>query len=206
MVTIFLIGGMMVLSLLKIKPGGKGWQVKPELGTRMTGLLDGRLLVFHGHHFECTRYLHHEIKWKNKSICAGCYGTATGLIFALIFTIAYYFVVTRNAVLLPVPFESLLVLSLLFLLLSQSRYLVPIFTGRRVDPRFAFLAHGSLPLAITPPLVHSLSLESNLSVITALLFAFALIGVRLLSAGSEHGETCNTCEQVRECTLRATNL
>ncbi|MFW9994363.1 MAG: hypothetical protein ACFFD4_20135 [Candidatus Odinarchaeota archaeon] len=203
MVTVCLMGAVMIFSLLKIRLGEKGWEIRPEYSRRMSSLFGGRLIIAHGHHFECERYAHHEIKWNAKTICSGCYGTATGLITALLFVMTYYLVITRSTMLPPIATSSFLAFSFLFLLFSQSRYLIPAFTGRRVDARYAFLAHAALPFAIALPLANSLALDSNLAVITALLLVFALVGVRLLNAGSEHGETCQECEQAQECSFRA---
>lgn len=205
MVTIILIGVALTAGMMKVKIGKKGWVIAPGFQKRMSTLINGRLLVFHGHHPVCDLYSKHEIKWKEKSICSGCYGTALGLLVALALTTFYYLFVIRSSLFAPLETITLLTAGFLLLSWSQMRYIIPSFTGRRMDPRVALFAHASLPLAAITPLMYSLSLKSNLSLITALLIGFSLIGVRLLSSGTDHGKTCSECDEFEDCVYRETN-
>ncbi|MHA1450315.1 MAG: hypothetical protein ACTSP4_12935 [Candidatus Hodarchaeales archaeon] len=203
MVTILLTGAVLIAGLVKVKPGASGWEIAPVFRERMSVLFNGRLLVFHGHHPACDLYSSHEISWRGKSFCAGCYGTSFGLLFSLALTSLYYFLAIRGGFISRFDPFSLFSAGFLLLAFSQSRYLLPVLAGKRVDPRFAFFTHASLPLAAITPLLLSLGTGSNLSVIVALITAFSLIGARFLNAGADHVSTCSSCPDSAGCSYRA---
>lgn len=201
-VTIILIGVVLTVGMLKVRIGQKGWDIAPRFQKRMTALINGRLLIFHGHHQECDLYSKHEIKWKEKTFCSGCYGTALGLLFSLILTIFYYLYAIRSSLFPPLEAVTLFSAGFILLIWSQMRYVLPSITGSRMDPRIAFFAHASLPITAITPLLFSLSLKSNMSLIFALIIGFSLIGIRLLSSGTDHGKTCSKCDEFDDCNYR----
>lgn len=186
-----LVGGVFIASCvlgvsLAIKPGwtrrltaGKGSEAAREFGQ-----VRGR----RGHHPDCKHFESHTVKWRDRTLCAGCTGLATGSIASILLMSLY---VVLPAELSLVVLQVLLVLGLV---LVGTKYIEPLLPLNGASARL--ISNGLLVVGFFLIVMSALELSSSAVFgILGVVISFLFLDTRVQISRWRHVKTCRDCSE-----------
>ncbi len=129
------------------------------------------------HHSDDIR-AEHEFKFNDNWVCSGCFGSVIGILFGEAIFLAYFL---NRSIFQGISTISILIIGMLFILISYSRYLIPF------KPKTRVLQHASLFLGLAMALIGSeMVFESAFSLIILLPTWLIFLAIRIQLSKLDH--------------------
>jgi hypothetical protein len=146
----------------------------------------GRRMI--GHHPDCGRFKGHVLEFRNKMLCSGCTGLASGSIAAIILTIAYIVFEIRIG---PEILYSFVLIGILLVVLSFVDIIFSLGKSRLHNGLNIFLVIGFFLVVVG---IHQMTGSAAFALI-GIIVSFLWLDTRIQLSSLRHREICASCSQ-----------